>query len=135
EDIMSYMWTYLGGNQVEQETYRHNLALLKIINDQSKMAGGRLQWILLKLAEYEGELKELWEGMVEAGMVAAEEGDGWGSGGSEEKAKKVAGASPSSDHKAGVYKKEKYSLQDEIEQIKKATIELKAKRAQVNGKI
>ncbi|KAK3839916.1 MAG: hypothetical protein J3R72DRAFT_446981 [Linnemannia gamsii] len=123
EDIMAYVWTHLGGHQVEQETYRENLALLKSINEQSKLTGGGLQWIYLRLIDYEAELKEIWEGMVEAGMVAAKDGGGWG-----------AGASPLSAHKAGVYKK-KYSLQNEIKQIKRVTIKLKAKLAQVGGKL
>ncbi|KAG0377391.1 hypothetical protein BGX24_006179 [Mortierella sp. AD032] len=137
EDIMAYVWTHLGGHQVEQETYRTNLALLKSINQQSKLTGGGLQWIYLKLIDYEAELKEMWESMVDAGIVTAEDGGGWGAGGYGETAGGPSSSTPGSANGAagaGVHKKYGFSLQGEIDEIKRVTIKLKAKWAQTYGK-
>ncbi|KAG0295805.1 hypothetical protein BGZ96_010923 [Linnemannia gamsii] len=126
-DIMAYVWTHLGGHQVEQETYRKNLALLRSMDKQQKLTGGHLQWILLELTSFEAELEFLWERMVDAGILEAQEGGSQGQG-TFNRAKSPV----SSQQRTEGQKKTKFSLHDEIEQIETVNSKLKARQVQVN---
>jgi hypothetical protein len=124
-DIMAYVWTHLGGHQVEQETYRKNLALLKFMDNQQKLTGGQLQWILLELTALEAELDMLWERMADAGLFEPQEGGGQGQG-TPKRAK-----SPASSKQKG-QKRTKFSLQDEIDHIDNMNSRLRARKARAN---
>ncbi|KAG0203379.1 hypothetical protein BGX28_004302 [Mortierella sp. GBA30] len=77
EEILSLLWSRLGGNRLQRSFFRDNLRLLKDIGLQRKVAVGQIQSALLKLTEFEAEIGILRERVVDATVdITVDPGEG-----------------------------------------------------------
>ncbi|KAF9574248.1 hypothetical protein EC968_007172 [Mortierella alpina] len=95
-EVLSQLWSKLGGNRLQRGLFEENLGLLQDIGVQRQLTVGQIQTALLKLTDFEAEIGVLRERVMHA--VVGMSVDGGGGDGSEETV--TGSGSPSSSANA-----------------------------------
>ncbi|CAO3566177.1 unnamed protein product [Mortierella alpina] len=130
-EVLSQLWSKLGGNRLQRGLFEENLGLLQDIGVQRKLTVGQIQTALLKLTDFEAEIGVLRERVVHAVVgISVEGGDGTdetvtgsGSGSSAESGQEAGGGSFSSSSRSGVGSST--TLRAHIEHIMRVTDRMK----------